>query len=125
MTYCSHRGALFWGQNLDQRYHFRGAVDWVEKYLANPDNAEKNRTVIKRRSSVLKRMQSNLSGSTVPFWGRMSSFFGNESLELSQNDVKSDSIDSDPRAATAWHNLVVFSAGLSLGLLVASRMSLK
>eukprot|EP00580_Thalassiosira_gravida_P010455 CAMPEP_0201629722 /NCGR_PEP_ID=MMETSP0493-20130528/4295_1 /ASSEMBLY_ACC=CAM_ASM_000838 /TAXON_ID=420259 /ORGANISM="Thalassiosira gravida, Strain GMp14c1" /LENGTH=269 /DNA_ID=CAMNT_0048100763 /DNA_START=111 /DNA_END=917 /DNA_ORIENTATION=- len=54
------------------------AVDWIEKYLADPNNNTKQQNVIKRRSSILKRLQSNVSGSTLSIWGRMTSFFGDD-----------------------------------------------
>ena len=100
----------------------RAAVKWVEEFLASPNNDATNTTqkVIKRRPSMLKKLQSNLSGSSMTV--RMSSFFGDETIV---NKAPSKSYDSgvDGGAVKIWHNLAVFSAGLSLGLVIASRMS--
>ena len=100
----------------------RLAVEWVEAYLADPNNKhEKQQKLIKRRSSMLKRMQSNISGSSMTAWGRMQSFFG-DNISQRENiaEIESQEDDNIPGIGT-WHNLLVFSAGLSLGLLVASR----
>lgn len=96
------------------------AVKWIEAYLSNPNNKKQGK-LIKRRSSILKRLQSNVSGSSLTIWGRMSmtSFFGDEEAE--QNDDTSAKLVHNDRV---WHNyLATFSAGLSLGLFIASRMS--
>ena len=97
-------------------------MKWVEEFLASPNNDATNTTqkVIKRRPSMLKRLQSNLSGSSMTV--RVSSFFGDETIV---NKAPSKSYDSgvDGGAVMIWHNLAVFSAGLSLGLVIASRMS--
>lgn len=92
------------------------AVKWIEAYLANPDNNAKQQKVIKRRPSMLKRLQSNVSGSSLLIWGRMTSFLEAEAVE---DDASAKWYDN----VRVWHNLAVFSAGLSLGLLAASRMS--
>ena len=100
----------------------RLAVEWVEAYLADPNNKhEKQQKLIKRRSSMLKRMQSNISGSSMTAWGRMQSFFG-DNISQRENiaEIESQKDVNIPGIGT-WHNLLVFSAGLSLGLLVASR----
>lgn len=102
----------------------RLAVEWVEAYLADPNNKhERQQKLIKRRSSMLKRMQSNISGSSMTAWGRMQSFFGDNNAILQREniaEIESQKDDNIPGIGT-WHNLLVFSAGLSLGLLVASR----
>ena len=102
----------------------RLAVEWVEAYLADPNNKhEKQQKLIKRRSSMLKRMQSNISGSSMTAWGRMQSFFGDNNMILQRKniaEIESQNDENKPGIGT-WHNLLVFSAGLSLGLLVASR----
>ena len=102
----------------------RLAVEWVEAYLADPNNKhEKQQKLIKRRSSMLKRMQSNISGSSMTAWGRMQSFFGDNNAILQREniaEIESQKDDNIPGIGT-WHNLLVFSAGLSLGLLVAYR----
>ena len=102
----------------------RLAVEWVEAYLADPNNKhERQQKLIKRRSSMLKRMQSNISGSSMTAWGRMQSFFGDNNTILQREniaEIESQKDDNIPGIGT-WHNLLVFSAGLSLGLLVASR----
>ena len=89
------------------------AINWVEKYCANPNNLhEKQQKVIKRRTSMLKRLQSNV--------GRMQSFFGDD---LMGDDTETESqLDESGGIRSSWHyHLLVFSAGLSLGLLVASK----
>ena len=102
----------------------RLAVEWVEAYLADPNNKhERQQKLIKRRSSMLKRMQSNISGSSMTAWGRMQSFFGDNNAILQREniaEIESQKDDNIPGIGT-WHNLLVFSAGLSLGLLVAYR----
>jgi hypothetical protein len=90
------------------------AVRWVENFLADPENIKKRREV-KRRSSMLKRMESNLSGNAVSAWGRMTSFFGDANVT---NSKEKDS------SMLIFNNILVFAAGLSVGLLlVATRRS--
>jgi len=96
-------------------------VEWIESYLADPKNkpAAEERQELSNRDK-LKRMQSNLSGSTLTIWRRMGSFFGDD-----------DDAEDDPRLGAAdygggcvsWRYLTVFTAGLSMGVIVASRMS--
>ena len=90
------------------------AIDWVEKYCADPKNQhEKQQKVIKRRrTSMLKRLQSNV--------GRMQSFFGDD---LMDDDTENDlQLDESGGIRSSWYcHLLVFSAGLSLGLLIASK----
>ena len=53
----------------------------------------------------------------------MQSFFGDNNAILQREniaEIESQKDDNIPGIGT-WHNLLVFSAGLSLGLLVASR----
>lgn len=113
-------------------------MEWVEAYLADPANKKNanQQNLIKRRSSVLKRSQSNLSGSSLTVWGRMSSFFGDDEMvqnnsnaaEGSMMSSNTNAVDSGEQGGDVrvWHNyLAVFSAGLSLGLLIASRTNMK
>ena len=89
------------------------AINWVEKYCADPNNQHENQQkVIKRRTSMLKRLQSNV--------GRMQSFFGDD---LMGDDTETESqLDESGGIKYSWYyHLLVFSAGLSVGLLVASK----
>ena len=89
------------------------AVYWVENYCADPNNEhKKQQKVIKRRTSMLKRLQSNV--------GRMQSFFGDD---LMDDDTETESqLDDSGGIRSSWYyHLFVFSAGLSLGLLIASK----
>ena len=96
-------------------------MEWVEKYIADPNNKhEKQKRVIKRRTSMLKRLQSNISGSSMTAWGRMQSFFGDDMQSTSDSTAESYFSQSFSVGA-AWHSLAIFSAGLSLGLLISSR----
>lgn len=88
------------------------AVRWVENFLADPENIKKRREV-KRRSSMLKRMESNLSGNAVSAWGRMTSFFGDANVTNSKENVNDSSM-------LIFNNILVFAAGLSVGLLLAA-----
>ena len=105
----------------------RAAVLWIESYLADPKNKTKQQKVIKRRSSMLTRMQSNLSGSSLSTWRRMTSFFGDDITQQNTKSSLGASADDnvDRGTMSIWQNLAVFSAGLSLGLVIASRVSLK
>ena len=106
--------------------HHRAAVEWIESYLADPTNkpaATQERQQESSNRDKLKRMQSNLSGSTLTIWRRMGSFFGDD-----------DDAEEDPRrggggggggggGCVPWRYLTVFTAGMSMGVIVASRMS--
>ena len=85
------------------------AVEWVETFLNNPDNVQKAREV-KKRSSVLKRMESNFSG--VSAWGRMASFFGDAADTESSESMVSVSL---------LNGIVLFVAGVSVGLMVSTK----
>ena len=87
------------------------AVRWVEKFLADPENVKKKREV-KKRSSMLKRAESNLSGNAVSAWSRMASFFG---------DADVGQLGSAPERKSFYNNMLVFAAGLSVGLLIAQK----
>ena len=95
----------------------RAAVEWFESFLADPKNKPAAERPEPSNRNKLKRMQSNLSGSTLTIWRRMGSFFGDDDAE-------------DPRQGAGygggcerWRCLAVFTAGLSMGVLVTSRMS--
>ena len=87
------------------------AVEWVEKFLADPNNVKKAREV-KKRSSMLKRMESNFSGASA--WGRMASFFGDATDERSSESIV-------PGSVSLFGGIVLFAAGLSVGLMVATK----
>lgn len=91
------------------------AVRWVEDFLADTKNLKEIKAV-KRRSSVLKRMESNLSGDALSVWGRMASFFGEDAANTKDSTFPSRSV---------LNGIIVFTAGFSLGLLVAMRTSSK
>lgn len=93
------------------------ALQWIEAYLADPKKKAMQQKVIKRRSSMLNRMESNLSGSSLTAWRRMASFLGDEN-STSHSEPRDNSMNAGN--FTTWHNLAVFSAGLSLGLVIAS-----
>jgi len=84
------------------------AVLWIEQFLANPENV-KMKVKIKKRSSMLKRMESNVSGNALSALGRLSSFLSDSRAE--QNGNKNISC--------AIFNSIVFATGVSLGLLLA------
>jgi hypothetical protein len=88
------------------------AVLWVEQFLADPDNVKKGKEV-KRRSYTLKRAESNISGNASA-WGRMASFFGDTNVE------KQECINTSHSKAL-YNNILVFVAGLSVGILVATK----
>ena len=95
------------------------AVKWIEAHFTDSKKLNQQKT-IKKRPSILKRLESNLSGSTFSTWGRMTSFFGDkveQNAGLESDDAKGPAI--------VWNNMVIFMAGLSLGLLVATRMGSK
>lgn len=95
------------------------AVKWIEAYHATgamkPKQEEKR--VIQRRTSMLKRMQSNLSGSTMTVWGRMTSFFG--------DDISDDGYKRKYRRSASFSSITIFAAGVSVGLLAASKLGLR
>lgn len=97
------------------------AVKWIEAYLATeatkPEQDQKK--VIQRRTSMLKRMQSNLSGSTMTVWGRMTSFFGDD---ISDDD---DGKGTRYRRSASLSSFIMFVAGVSVGLLAASKVGLR
>lgn len=103
------------------------AVKWIEEYVADPNNDHtKQKKLMKRNPSMLMKMQSNISGSTLGFGGRMSSFFGDQTASQSSKSASSSESGEnilDTRRATKMYTLAVFSAGLSLGLLISSRMA--
>merc|ERR1712194_248166 len=73
------------------------AVEWIEAYLNDPNNNTKEQTVTTRQGSSLTL-------------GRMAS-----GAKAVQEDSSAKIFDS----VRVWHSLVIFSAGLSLGILVA------
>jgi len=90
------------------------AINWVEKYCADPKNQhDKQQKVIKRRSSMLKRLQSNV--------GRMQSFFGDDLMDDNDTETESQLDESGGIRSSWYYHLLIFSAGLSLGLLIASK----
>lgn len=101
------------------------AVKWIEDYLADPRNKEKQQKTIKTRTSVLKRLQSNVSGSAFAGFQRMVSFFGDEGLQRDGDDVFESTAETVSTVSLWRNNAVVFTAGLSLGFLLANRMRSK
>lgn len=98
------------------------AVMWIESYLTDPPKmesvylwTEKKREAQQKVTyrDMLKRMQSNVSGSAMSAFRRMPSFFGD-------SVVSQLGVDDYQKGYRQW---VVFTAGLSLGVLIASRMS--
>ncbi|KAL7517230.1 hypothetical protein ACHAWX_002165 [Stephanocyclus meneghinianus] len=87
------------------------AVRWIEIFLADPKNVKKKREV-KKRSSMLKRMESDLSGNALSVWGRMTSFFGDANVRESA---------STNTLGPRLHIIAVFAAGLSCGVLIGRR----
>ena len=92
------------------------AINWVEKYCADPKNQhDKQQKVIKRRNKKISNERTKSYQTKV---GRMQSIFG--------DDLMSTEDDNDTERSgevkTSWRDhLLVFSAGLSLGLLIASK----
>ena len=73
---------------------------------------------------MLKRMQSNLSGNTMSVWGRMSSFFGDD---VSDNDKEDDdaAVDRKGITSTTITGVAMFATGVSVGLLIATKVGLR
>jgi hypothetical protein len=88
------------------------AVMWVEQFLADPDNIKKGKEV-KKRSSMLKRAESNISGASA--WGRMTSFFGDANMEEQGRNSNTSYYKA------LYNNMLVFVAGVSIGILVATK----
>lgn len=89
------------------------AVLWIEAHLEEFKNLTQQKQPIKKRSSILRKMDSNVSGSTFSVWGRMSSFFG-DGQKATSEEKKFDKM-------IIFSNILVFTAGLSLGLLATRR----
>lgn len=94
--------------------------------MADPKNKDtKQKKVIRTRSTMLNRLQSNLSGSSLTAWGRMASFFGDDTAQSDNNGPSASNKNDKSGSTPLWHNLLVFSAGVSVGLIIASsKMSL-
>ena len=99
-------------------------MKWIESYLADPANKAQKKVIKKRSSTMLDRLQSNISGSSLSVWGRMASFFGDETL-VQGDDDNTDEATTNREGIRSWQNLAVFSAGLTLGLLIASSSGMK
>jgi hypothetical protein len=97
----------------------RAAVEWIESYLYQPESksAAMDRQTSSKRDK-LKRMQSNVSGSTLAIWRHMESFFGDDAKSV-RNAVD----DGVAYGKIPWRSLLFFTAGLSTGVVVASRIS--
>ena len=101
-------------------------MKWIETYLADPANIAQKKVIKKRSSTMLNRLQSNISGSSLSLWGRMTSFFGDEMTLVQENDDNKDEATTNRDGIRSLlQNLVVFSAGLTLGLLIASSSGMK
>ena len=111
----------------NQKQIERAAVKWVETYLADPANIAQKKVIKKRSSTMLiNRLQSNISGSSLSVWGRMTSFLGDEMTLVQENDDNKDEATTNRDGIRSLlQNLVVFSAGLTLGLLIASSSGMK
>eukprot|EP00574_Skeletonema_japonicum_P013840 CAMPEP_0201716418 /NCGR_PEP_ID=MMETSP0593-20130828/2387_1 /ASSEMBLY_ACC=CAM_ASM_000672 /TAXON_ID=267983 /ORGANISM="Skeletonema japonicum, Strain CCMP2506" /LENGTH=312 /DNA_ID=CAMNT_0048206209 /DNA_START=37 /DNA_END=975 /DNA_ORIENTATION=- len=100
------------------------AVKWIESYHASvamkPEQEQKK--VIERKTSMLKRMQSNLSGSTMTVWGRMTSFFGDD---ICDDDDKGASGGRQYRRSASLSSITLFAAGVSVGFLAASKVGVR
>ncbi|KAL3807807.1 hypothetical protein ACHAXA_004674 [Cyclostephanos tholiformis] len=95
------------------------AVEWIESYLAEPKS--KGGAVERQKSSKrdkLNRMQSNVSGSTLAVWRHMESFFGDDTKSAWGAED-----DGEKWRKIPWRSVLLFTAGLSTGVVVASRMS--
>ncbi len=100
------------------------AVKWIETYHTMSESTkQQQKKVIRKRTSMLKRMQSNLSGSSLTVWGRMTSFFGDNALN--DDDDEKASEEKKSRRATALSGVAMFVAGVTVGLLAGSRMGLR
>mmetsp|Transcript_27181 Transcript_27181/g.56219 ORF Transcript_27181/g.56219 Transcript_27181/m.56219 type:complete len:163 (+) Transcript_27181:1-489(+) len=91
------------------------AVLWIENHISEFKKEAEQRHPIKKRTSAIRKMDSNVSGSTLSVWGRMSSFLGDEPALVSQK--------KDVDGSKVLRYAVVFAAGMSLGLLVANNRS--
>ncbi len=102
------------------------AVKWIESYHASeamkPEQEQKK--VIQRKTSMLKRMQSNLSGSTMTVWGRMTSFFGDDICD-DDHEKQNASGGRQYRRSASLSSITMFAAGVSVGLLAASKVGLR
>ena len=105
----AHEDELLY-KHPDEILHFEecaeAAVKWIEEYNAKSAATTQQKKVIRRRSSMLKRMQSNLSG-TISAWGRMSSFFNDNGEKVSN--------ERDGRLT----NAIMFAAGITVGTMMA------
>eukprot|EP00984_Skeletonema_dohrnii_P022290 scaffold11427_cov100-Skeletonema_dohrnii-CCMP3373.AAC.3 len=102
------------------------AVKWIETYhaLEATKQQPEQKKVIRRRTSMLKRMQSNLSGSTMTVWGRMSSFFGDDVCD-DDKEGEAASVETKSRRSATLSGITMFAAGVSVGLLAASKVGLR
>ena len=99
------------------------AVKWIETYHATMQQQEQKK-VIRRRRSMLKRMQSNLSGNTMNVWGRMSSFFGDDASDDDKEDDDA-AVDRKRRTSATLTGVAMFATGVSVGLLIATKVGLR
>ena len=99
------------------------AVKWIETYHATMQQQEQKK-VIRRRRSMLKRMQSNLSGNTMSVFGRMSSFFGDDAGDDNKEDDDA-AVDRKGITSTTITGVAMFATGVSVGLLIATKVGLR
>ena len=124
----AHEDELLY-KNPDEILHFEetaeAAVKWIESYHARAESTtqQQQKKVIRKRTSMLKRMQSNLSGSSLTPWGRMTSFFGEDIFGDNGDELSAEERKS--KRTVAALNIAIFAAGVSVGLLTASRVGSK
>ena len=109
----------------DEILHFEetadAAVKWIETYHAKAESTKEQKKVIRKRTSMLKRMQSNLSGSSLSPWRRMTSFFG-EDIFGGDDD---DEVSADGRKYGQSTAVLIFAAGVTVGMLTAFRVGVR
>jgi len=94
------------------------AVLWIERFLADPENINKGKEV-KKRSSMLKRAESNISGNAISPWARMASFFGDATREESEWAKIQMKMPTNPR----FNSIIAFAVGLAVGLVLGTKRS--
>ena len=89
------------------------AVLWIEQFLADPENINRGEEV-KKRSSVLKRAESNISGNAISPWARMASFFGDATREESE---------WSQMPSNRFNSIIVFAVGIAVGVVLGTKRS--
>lgn len=117
----AHHDELLY-KHPDEILHFEetadAAVRWIEAYHAKAVSTKEQKKVIRKRTSMLKRMQSNLSGSSLSPWRRMTSFFGEDIFGVDDDNE----VSADGRKYGQSTAVLIFAAGVTVGMLTAFRV---